>query len=142
MKHAMCTETRRLRKRRRAFASFSAVVLVGTTALALTALARVTTTQAKRASHAAADAQLRQLLFVGQAFVDTQTIKANESNRIDIPLPEAFGTTSAVTVSYQREGAGAPLIAMIEASHNQRQVVAELVQTESGQWQARDVQMP
>lgn len=130
------------RLRRRAFASFSAVVLVGTTAIALTALARVTTHDVRRANHAAADAQLRQLLLAGQAFVETQTVKANERNHIDVPLPSELGSNSALRIRYQREGVDASLSVTIEATHRQRYASVVLVEGGEGEWQATDVQMP
>ena len=133
---------RRCRIGRRAFASFSAVVLVGTTALALAALARVTVHDIRRANDAADDAQLRQLLLAGQAFVESQTIKTIETDRIDITLPSELELGSTLTVRYQRANADGPLTATIEATCHERSASVVLIDRESGQWRITEVRMP
>ncbi|MEM6504103.1 MAG: hypothetical protein AAF711_01405 [Planctomycetota bacterium] len=142
MIHRTVNARRRSSTNRHGFASFSAVVLVGTTALALTALARVTTTEIRRTSNAATDTQLRQFLLAGQLFLHEQTIKPNETGSIDINLPESLEATSSLTIHFQFEGTQPTPIAIIEASHRQRRATSEFVLMENNTWQAQDLRMP
>jgi hypothetical protein len=130
---------------RHGFASFSAVVLVGTTAIALTALAGVTVLQLSRTKNAATDAQLRQLLHAGQAYLaDQDGTQGKGAFNIDVRLPEPLAQEGA-TLSIETKSAEpqAPLTAIIRATHRTRDASASLIYDQAeGRWIVDTVQLP
>ena len=126
----------------RAFASFTAVVLVGTTALALAALARVTVHQARRANHAASDAQLRQLLIAGQAYLDSTSTGSAPS--AEIALPEALANEDAVLTiqSLSSEGDAIKRVTL-HATHGTRIASTTLIYDPQGKrWRVEAATLP
>lgn len=126
--------------RRRAFASFSAVVLVGTSAIALTALARVTTGSVSRANEAVVDAQLRQLLLAGQAYLKTQAPDGDISARqVALPLPGPLQEAGATLIL----NTNATTSVTLTAEHRDRVASTTLVyNAEQQTWQSESVTLP
>ena len=125
---------------RQGFASFSAVILVGTTAIALTALAQVTAYQASRTKHAAADAQLRQLLHAGQAYVEASISSSNTPTvETGVPLPGALVAEGA-TLSIERID---PAKIVIRATYQSRAATTTLGYSEKqDEWLVEEIVMP
>lgn len=139
----MSTQNRN-RTRRRAFATFTAVVLLGTTAIALTAVAGVTVRQHQRTRDAAADAQLRLLLNAGQQFLDAQPAENVNGISDHLPaLPDALDDGSA---SVQIEAAaqpGEPATATLTATLRGRTATLTLrYDPDAQRWQPTDAQLP
>lgn len=133
-----------LTHRRRAFASFTAVVLLGTTAIALTAVAGVTVREHQRTRDAATDAQLRQLLAAGQQFLATQPI--DHAGDIDghLPvLPDGLGDRRASVQIEMTAQADGPAEATLTATFRDRAAAMSLqYDAEAARWRVTDAQLP
>ena len=132
---------------RRGFASFSAVVLVGTTAIALTAIAGITLEQAGRTQDAVTDAQLRQLLLAGQAYLESQPYdRSRPEAPLNTPLPKDLtnGDAASLSITYQTTGVDAPQpSAVITATYRLRQASVTLTYNQTQEvWQPAEIQMP
>ena len=133
------------RRRCRGFASFTAVVLVGTTAIALTAVASLTMYQAERTRNAATDAQLRQLLIAGQSYASEQLADgARQNNNLDVQLPDTLASDGAsLSIERQSPPGNTAKTAIINATLHGRSVNQTLVYDAiSGTWRVTEVEMP
>jgi hypothetical protein len=136
--HAACSP------RRRGFASFTAVVLIGTSAIALTAVAGVTIRQAQRTRDAAADAQLRQLLLAGQAHLAGVSPDDQEFSDGYMPaLPDRFAGDGASLLIRAGQGGPSPVTATVTAECRGRTASQTFAyDPEHGEWRVTEVQMP
>lgn len=110
--------TRRTHARRRgAFAVIFALFLIALVGAALLALTSLMTTDARRSTRAATDAQLRQLLHAG-AVVAVQRVREGgelPDDGFDVPLPrELAGASAGIRVS-RGAGESNQFIAVIDA---------------------------
>lgn len=132
----------RFRKhRRRGFATFSAVALLGTTAIALTALAGVTMHQAQRTRDALCDAQLRQLLKAGQSHAEQGGADAASGS---VTLPDTLvGDQAAVTWVTKQSSGDSPATIEITAHLRGRAARETLIfDPGAGAWRVMDVELP
>lgn|GEM_PF-2044557 len=131
--------------RRRGFASFTAVALLGMSAVALTMLAAHTIRQSKRASNLASDAQLRQLLAAGEIYLASLTPdQLNKLTPIQAQLPEPLATQYAVlTITPVVASAGAPAAYDIQAQINGRTASQTLAyDSQARNWQLQQIVLP
>lgn len=133
-----------IRSRKRGFASFTAVALIGTTAIALTMYASITIRQAKRASTEAANAQLRQLLQASMAYTQQQTPQSLADATVEISLPtELIGPGTRLSLTPDSETVEPGLLVMVQATHQGRSAQQTLAyDPSSGAWQVLEVVMP
>jgi hypothetical protein len=112
---------RRLAKRvhRRGFATFTAITLVGFLGVALASLTLALVAQSRRTGGEAAEAQLRQLLFVGEMQA-RESLKAGDVPAGDsvrpVALPAALARDGAkleLRFSRQADGAHADVVAAL-----------------------------
>jgi hypothetical protein len=127
-------------RRRRAFAVIFALFLIALVGAALLALTSLMTTDARRSTRDAVDAQLRQLLHAGAVAAVQQMRNANElppETGFDVALPrEPGGALAQIHVS--RGPAGHAMIDARLGDRTARQQV-ELVR-DGGVWQVKSVQ--
>lgn len=132
-------------RRRCGFATFTAVALVGTTALALTALAGLAMHQADRAQTAAEDAQLRQLLHAGMLY-NAPLPNANDdaSAPYRVPLPDTLDPEDAsLTIRATAQADVSPQTRVITATLNGRTATQTLrYDAQTAAWHVVEVQMP
>lgn len=99
-------------RRRRGFASFFAVVMIGMVAMAMLSLGLMVQIDARRTRDAGRQAQVRQLLLAGQA-VAAEQIAAGELAEVNVALPAALHE-HALSLSFERDGEA--VIATVEAT--------------------------
>ncbi len=130
--------------RRRGFASFTAVVLIGTSAIALTAVAGVTIRQAQRTRDAAADAQLRQLLLAGLAHL--AEVSPDDQGFFDEytpALPDRFAGDDATLLIRAGQDGPSLVTATVTAECRGRTASQTLAyHPDAGAWRVTEVQMP
>ena len=127
------------RRGRRAFAVIFALFLVALVGAALLALTSLMTSDARRSTRAATDAQLRQLLHTGAVAAVQRAREAGElpAEGFEVALPPELASTSA-RVRVSRGAAGHAIVDARLADQSARQTV-ELIRDAAG-WQVKSIQ--
>ena len=121
-------------KHRAGFAMITAIMLLSLTAMTITLLGVTLANQARRTQSATEEAQLRQLLTAGTAFVQTR-ISSDASGRFSVALPDALKQDSAeLTVDISADSAGEK-IAQVDASISHHHLSQQLTfSSQNGVW--------
>jgi hypothetical protein len=131
--------------RRRGFATFSAVVLVGLATVALTMFAGITIRQLERTRDAGTDAQLRQLLIAGrtiaQQYTPSDLAPLPEQQALPAALAEAGGATLTLEAQPSTETANATVTITAVYEH---QTATQTLSYDPAQqrWRIIDAQLP
>ncbi|XAM00069.1 hypothetical protein OT109_01525 [Phycisphaeraceae bacterium D3-23] len=133
---------RRRLRRRSGFASFVAVALMGTTAIALTAIAGVTVRQMQRSNHAAVDAQLRLMLMDGRAYLTDPPTETDGVREQYIVLPDPDEAIGSILIE-ESVAPSVPATATITATLRQRTATATLTYNRDAQrWTINHTALP
>jgi hypothetical protein len=113
-----------------------AIVLLGLSAMTLTALGVTFSTQVRRTQMAAEDAQLRQLLLAGATFARDKVV-AHSFGKFEVLLPDSLRHDQAVlNVDIQAGASDSERIVEVAASLPRHQTSQRLVLSlQSGAWQ-------
>lgn len=131
-------------RRRSGFATFSAVVLIGTTAIVLAMFARLSIEQVNRAGTQAIDAQLRQMLHAGQVYVHDTTPNALGEESYEIALPAALSHNdhASLAVRFERPIASEPVAILVARQHDRTMSQTMIYDTDEYAWRVVDVLLP